>query len=90
MNQNEAGVRKRILMFYFAAGVNLVMAVWVLSVGAGRVAGGTLGLISLVFLVFAYLNFRFARALRRRWEEQVRQQQAMRSAHAESVQGVQE
>ena len=29
-------VRKRMLMFYFAAGINLVMALWVLSVGRGQ------------------------------------------------------
>ena len=41
--------------------------------GAGSVSGGTLGLITLVFLGFAIVNFYFAKNLKRRWEQQVRQ-----------------
>ena len=66
-------LRKRILMFYFAAGINLVMALWVLSVGAGKVASNTLWLIVLIFLVFAALNFYMARTLKKKWDEHVRQ-----------------
>ena len=68
----DPGVRKRILMFYFAAGMNLVMALYVVSAGAGHVSGGMLGGIALVFLAFAGLNFYFAKMLRKRWEAQVR------------------
>lgn len=67
-------IRKRILMFYFAAGINIVMAMYVVSVGSGNVSGGTLGLITLVFLGFGFVNFYFAKMLRKRWEQQVRQQ----------------
>jgi uncharacterized membrane protein len=66
-------VRKRILMFYFAAGINIVMAMYVVSVGSGSVSGGTLGLITVVFLGFAVVNFYFAKHLKKRWEQQVRQ-----------------
>ena len=66
-------VRKRILMFYFAAGINIVMAMYVVSVGSGSVSGGTLGLITVVFLGFAFVNFYFAKNLRKRWEQQVRE-----------------
>jgi len=66
-------LRKRMLMFYFAAGINFVMAVWVLSVGAGKVASGTLWLIVLIFLVFAALNFYMARTLKKKWDDHVRQ-----------------
>lgn len=66
-------LRKRILMFYFAAGINLVMALWVLSVGAGKVASNTLWLIVLIFLVFAALNFYMARTLKKQWDNHVRQ-----------------
>ena len=69
-------LRKRMLMFYFAAGINFVMALWVGSVGAGQVAGGTLAVILLVFLAFAALNFYMARVLRRQWEQHVQQQRA--------------
>ena len=66
--------RKRILMFYFAAGINIVMAMYVVTMGSGQIAGGTLGLITLVFLAFAYVNFHFAKMLRKKFEAQVRQQ----------------
>ena len=66
-------LRKRILMFYFAAGINLLMALWVLSVGAGKVAAGTLWLIVLIFLTFTALNFYMARTLKRQWDTHVRQ-----------------
>ena len=66
-------IRKRILMFYFAAGINIVMAMYVVSVGSASVSGGVLGVITLVFLGFAIVNFYLAKNLRKRWEEQVRQ-----------------
>ena len=69
-------MRRRMLMFYFAAGINLVMALWVLSVGAGKAASGTLWLIVLVFLGFAALNFYMARRLKRQWDDYLRQNQA--------------
>jgi Kef-type K+ transport system membrane component KefB len=74
-------LRKRILMFYFAAGINLVMALWVASVGSGQVAGSTLAVILLMFLVFAAINFYMARVLRRQWEQHVQQQQQQQRAN---------
>lgn len=70
----HARLRKRMLMFYFAAGVNLVMAVWVISAGAGQVATGTLAIILVMFLAFAALNFYMARVLRKQWDAHVRGQ----------------
>jgi len=67
-------LRKRMLMFYFAAGINLVMALWVMSSGGGQVAGSTLLLIIGLFLAFAALNFYMARVLRKQWSAHVRQQ----------------
>ena len=66
-------LRKRMLMFYFAAGINLVMALWVLSVGSGKVDSGTLWLIVLIFLAFAALNFYMARVLKKQWDDHLRQ-----------------
>ncbi|HEV7394432.1 MAG TPA: hypothetical protein VGO08_22525 [Burkholderiales bacterium] len=65
MNQrvDPAQLRKRMLLFYFAAGVNFLMAFWVWSVGAGQAAAGTLTLIMLVFLAFAGLNYYMARRI---------------------------
>ena len=68
-------LRKRMLMFYFAAGINFVMALWVGSVGAGQVPGSTLAMVLLMFLVFAAINFYMARVLRRQWDQHVQQQQ---------------
>jgi membrane protein implicated in regulation of membrane protease activity len=70
-----ARLRKRMLMFYFAAGINLVMALWVASVGAGQVAGGTFAMVLLIFLGFAAVNFYMARVLRRQWDQHIQQQQ---------------
>jgi ABC-type transport system involved in cytochrome bd biosynthesis fused ATPase/permease subunit len=72
-------LRKRILMFYFAAGVNGVMAVWVISAGAGQVASGTLAIILVMFLAFAALNFYMARVLRKQRDAHVRAQLANRA-----------
>ena len=60
-------------MFYFAAGINFVMALWVLSVGSGKVDAGTLWLIVLIFLAFAALNFYMARVLKKQWDNHLRQ-----------------
>ena len=72
--QMDPRYRRRILMFYFAAGINIVMAMYVVTMGSGQIAGGTLGLITLVFLAFAFVNFYFAKMLKRRFEAQVREQ----------------
>lgn len=67
-------LRKRMLMFYFAAGINLVMSLWVLSAGAGSVASGTLAVVVLIFFAFAALNFYMARVLKKQWDAHLRQQ----------------
>ena len=68
-------LRKRMLMFYFAAGINLVMALWVLSVGAMQAASGMLVIIVLIFFAFAALNFYMARRLKAQWDDYLRKQQ---------------
>jgi len=68
-------LRKRILMFYFAAGINLVMGLWVMSVGATQAASGMLVIIVLIFFAFAALNFYMARKLKKQWDDHVRQHQ---------------
>ena len=73
-------LRKRMLMFYFAAGVNLVMALWVLSVGGAQVGGGTLMLVALIFIAFAALNFYMARVLKRQWDAHLRQQRQQQAS----------
>jgi hypothetical protein len=58
-------LRKRVLLFYFAAGVNLLMALWVGSVGATRAPGGTVTIVTLVFIGFAGINYYMARKLQK-------------------------
>jgi len=69
-------IRKRMLMFYFAAGVNLLMAFWVSSAGGGSVAGGTLTAIMLIFLFFAGLNCYMARRIAKQWAAHLRNRRA--------------
>jgi hypothetical protein len=71
-----AAVRKRILMLYFAAGLNTLMGLYVISAGAGVAERGTLWLIALIFLAFAVLNYYMARMLTKRWDAHVRQRAA--------------
>ena len=68
-----ASLRKRILMFYFAAGLNLLMGLYVVSAGGGVADRGTLWLIALIFLAFAGINYYMARTLTKRWNAQARQ-----------------
>jgi len=78
-----AAVRKRMLMFYFAAGLNLLMGFYVISAGSAVAERGMVWLISLVFLAFAGLNYYMARTLAKRWEAQMRQQDATNRGTAE-------
>ena len=55
-------LKKRMLLFYFAAGVNLLMGFWVMSVG-GQAGGGTVTAVMLVFLAFAGINYYLARKI---------------------------
>jgi len=68
-------LRKRMLMFYFAAALNLVMALWIMSAGPTQAAGGTVTTVMLIFFAFAGLNFYMARVLRKQWDAHVRQLQ---------------
>ena len=69
-------LRRRVLMFYFAAGLNLLMGLYVMSAGSAVAERSTVWLISLVFLAFAGLNYYMARILAKRWDAHVRQQNA--------------
>ena len=73
---NLDGLRKRILLFYFAGGVNLFMAVYVMSAGAGTVEPTKLTTIAIIFIVFALINFYVARKLRTQFNRLTRQSQA--------------
>jgi hypothetical protein len=81
-------LRKRILLFYFAGGINLFMAVYVVSAGAGTAAASTLVTIALLFVAFAILNFYLARKLRTRWSQLARQGQGQGQAKPEAANDV--
>ena len=69
-----SALRKRVLMFYFAAGLNALMGFYVITAGSAIATRGTVWLIACVFIAFAGLNYYMARTLVRRWEAQARQQ----------------
>lgn len=72
---NEGAVRKRVFLFYIAAGLNLGMGFFVLTAGGTTATRGTLWMIALVFLGFAALNYYVARSLKKKWEDAARQRQ---------------
>ncbi|HJQ64206.1 MAG TPA: hypothetical protein VJ834_15240 [Burkholderiales bacterium] len=66
-------LRKRMLAFYFAGVVNLVLGLYVLVAGAAHMGQGTALLVALFFLGFAAVDFYFPRAMKKKWlEEQAR------------------
>ena len=66
----DGRLRKRILAFYFAGVVNLVLGVYVLLAGAGTMESGTAMLIALFFLGFAAVDFYFPEIIKRKWLEE--------------------
>ena len=65
--------RKRILAFYFAGFLNLVLGLYVLFNGRSLVSP-TMWLVLLAFFFgFGVVDFWFARTLRRRWVEALRE-----------------
>lgn len=78
--QLEERLKKRMLAFYFAGVINLLIGLYVLFAGAAHMGQGTTLLIALFFLGFAAVDFYFPRAMKKRWlEEQAR----MRAAQAQ-------
>lgn len=66
-------LKKRMLAFYFAGVVNLILGLYVLVAGAKQMGDTTALLIALFFLGFAAVDFYFPRAMKKKWlEEQAR------------------
>ena len=80
---DPAALRKRVLLFYFAAGVNVLMGLYVLSAGSAVAQRGTLWLIAFVFIAFGGINYYMARLLAKRWEAHVRQHNAANQSTGE-------
>jgi pilus assembly protein TadC len=69
----EKRLKKRILAFYFAGAVNLLLGLYVLVAGGAHLGQGSTMLIALFFLGFAAVDFYFPRSMKKRWlEEQAR------------------
>ena len=79
---DHAALRKRVMMFYFAAGLNLLMGFYVLSAGGAIAERTTVWLIACVFIAFAGLNYYMARTLVRRWEAHAKEQKQGEAAGA--------
>jgi hypothetical protein len=66
-------LKNRMLAFYFAGVVNLVIGLYVLFYGAAYMSQGAALLVALFFIGFAALDFYFPRMMQKRWwEEQQR------------------
>ena len=63
-------LRKRILAFYFAGVVNVVLGIYVLLAGAAHMGSGTALLVALFFLGFAAVDFYFPQIIKKKWREQ--------------------
>ena len=63
-------IRKRILAFYFAGFLNLMLGLYVLFNGRSLVEQGMWYLLLAFFFGFALVDFWFARSLRKKWLEE--------------------
>ena len=72
--------RKRILAFYFAGFLNLMLGLYVLFSGRALVEQGTWYLLLTFFFGFAAVDVWFARNLRKKWIEAYNQHMAQREA----------
>jgi len=73
-------LKKRILMFYIAGFLNLVLGFYVLFHGRSIVGPGTWYILLFFFFGFAAVDFWFARSLKRKWIEAYQQAMAQREA----------
>jgi len=62
-------IKKRILAFYFAGFLNLVLGLYVLLNGRSLLEQGTWYLLLAFFFGFAVVDFWFARNLRKNWAQ---------------------
>lgn len=72
-------LKRRMMWFYFAGVVNLVLGVYVLIQGPAIMGSGTAMLVALFFLGFAAVDFWMPKMMRKRWldeQERLRQLQA--------------
>ncbi len=80
-------IRKRMLAFYFAGFLNLMLGLYVLFNGRALVEQGMWYLLLVFFFGFAVVDFWFARTLRKKWVEAYKQYMAQRETAASKVGG---
>lgn len=71
-------LRRRMMWFYFAGMVNLVLGVYVVIEGPALLGAGTASMVALFFLGFAAVDFWFPRMMKKQWlaeQERLRQLQ---------------
>ena len=77
-------IKRRILAFYFAGFVNLVLGLYVLINGRAFLESGTWLILVAFFFGFAAVDFWFPRVLRRNWlaaQERLKAQAQQNSAN---------
>ena len=60
-------LRKRIIMFYLAGVINLVLGLYVLFQGASVLPPDKVMMLSLFFFAFAAVDFYFPYAMKKKW-----------------------
>lgn len=79
-------LKKRIIMFYAAGVVNLVIGGYVLLFGRGFLPDDKITLLLVFFLGFAALDFWMPHMMKKKWARDQAQLEAQRKALAESQQ----
>ena len=70
MDELEQKFRRRMLAFYFAGVVNLVIGVYVLLFGGQFMSRSMSLIVALFFLGFAAIDFYFPKMMRKKWAEE--------------------
>ena len=69
-------LKKRIIMFYVGGIVNALLGLYVFIEGPSFLAADTVRMLSIIFSVFAIVDFYFPHALKKKWlAEQAKQRQ---------------
>ena len=69
-------LRKRIIMFYLAGIINLVLGLYVLFAGSSVLPADKVMMLSLFFFAFAAVDFYFPYMMKKKWRAE--QEKAMR------------
>jgi arginine exporter protein ArgO len=72
----DSKFRKRILAFYFAGFLNLMLGLYILFNGRALVEQTTWVILLIFFFGFAFVDFWFARNLKKKWVEAYQQHMA--------------